>query len=86
MADNIMDAFLLYVGSDDEIREELDRRIMSWKGDKREITKHVLIPFAAEHGYIMTEEDVELYNGHENDGSEVPSFLFEEEGQPLSEH
>ena len=59
MADNIMDAFLLYVGSDDEIREELDRRIMSWKGEKREITKHVLIPFAAEHGYIMTEEDVE---------------------------
>lgn len=52
MVDNIMDAFLLYVGSDDEIREELDRRIMSWRGGgKREITKNVLIPFAAEHGY-----------------------------------
>ena len=59
------------------IHEELDRRIMSWQGDARDITREVLIPFAREHGYEMTEADVEYYNGHENDGSEVPSFLLE---------
>ena len=77
MADNLMDAFLIYVDSDDSVREELDRRIMSWKGDARDITREVFIPFAREHGYEMTEADVEYYNGHENDGSEVPSFLLE---------
>ncbi len=77
MADNLMDAFLIYVDSDDSVREELDRRIMSWQGDARDITREVLIPFAREHGYEMTEADVEYYNGHENDGSEVPSFLLE---------
>lgn len=77
MADNLMDAFLIYVDSDDSVREELDRRIMSWQGDARDITREVLIPFAHEHGYEMTEADVEYYNGHENDGSEVPSFLLE---------
>ena len=77
MADNLMDAFLIYVDSDDSVREELDRRIMSWQGDARDITREVLIPFAREHGYEMTEADVEYYNGHENDGREVPSFLLE---------
>lgn len=75
MADNIMDAFLLYVDENDDVRKELDRRIMEYKGGFSEITKNVLVPFAREHGYNMTVEDVEYYNGHICDGSEVPEHL-----------
>lgn len=75
MADNIMDAFLLYVDENDDVRKELDRRIMEYKGGSSEITKNVLVPFAREHGYNMTVEDVEYYNGHISDGSEVPEHL-----------
>ena len=75
MADNIMDAFLLMVDEDAAIREELDNRIMNYKGDPANITKEVLVPFARSLGYNMTEADVEYYNGHENDGSEVPEHL-----------
>ena len=75
MADNIMDAFLLYVDENDDVREELDRRIMEYKGGSSEITENVLMPFAREHGYNMTVEDVEYYNGHISDGSEVPEHL-----------
>lgn len=32
MADDIMDAFLLYVDSEDSVREELDKRIRDYKG------------------------------------------------------
>ena len=77
MADNIMDAFLLMVDENPEIREELDRRIRDYPGDPSEITGKVLVPYAVELGYDMTEADVEYYNGHESDGSEVPSFLLE---------
>lgn len=77
MADNIMDDFLLFVGSDDEVREELDSRIMNYPGEARLITRDVFIPYAKEHGYEISEEDVELYIGHRLDGSEVPSFLLE---------
>ncbi len=75
MADNIMDAFLLLVDEDDEVRKELDERIRSYEGDPADITRDVLIPYARSLGYDMTEADVELYNGHENDGSEVPEHL-----------
>lgn len=75
MADNIMDAFLLFVDENPEVREELDARIMNYPGDTRDITREVLVPFACSLGYNMTEEDVEYYNGHENDGSEVPEHL-----------
>lgn len=75
MADNIMDAFLLYVDENDEVRKELDRRIMEYEGASSEITENVLVPFAREHGYNMTVEDVEYYNGHIRDGSEVPEHL-----------
>lgn len=77
MADNIMDAFLLLVDENDDIRNELDKRIMSYKGDTSEITEHVLVPFARELGFDMTVEDVEYYNGHESNGSEVPEHLRE---------
>ena len=50
MADNIMDDFLLFVGSDDEVREELDSRIMNYPGEARLITRDVLIPYAKENG------------------------------------
>lgn len=79
MADSIMHAFLLFVDSDDDVRVELDERIRNYKGERKDITRDVLIPFAKEQGFSLTEEDVEYYNGHESDGSEVPSFLFEEE-------
>lgn len=79
MADDLMDAFLIYVDDNDSVREELDFRIRNYKGEKKNITREVLIPFAREHGFNMSEEDVEYYNGHENDGSEVPEFLFEED-------
>lgn len=79
MADDLMDAFLIYVDDNDSVREELDFRIRNYKGEKKTITRDVLIPFAREHGFNMSEEDVEYYNGHENDGSEVPEFLFEED-------
>ena len=75
MADNIMDAFLLMVDETPEVREELDRRIMSYEGEEANITRDVLLPFAASLGYNMTIEDVELYNGHESDGSEIPFHL-----------
>ena len=75
MADNIMDAFLLFVDENDEVRKELDRKIMEYRGDAADITKDVLVPFAREHGYNMTVEDVEYYNGHISDGSEVPEHL-----------
>ncbi len=75
MADNIMDAFLLMIDENDEAREELDRRIMEYLGDTSEITRNVLIPFARELGYMMTEADVDLYNGFVSDGSEVPEHL-----------
>ena len=75
MADNIMDAFLLMVDETPEVREELDRRILSYEGDEANITRDVLLPFAASLGYNMTIEDVELYNGHESDGSEIPFHL-----------
>ena len=77
MADNLMDAFLLQVDEDDSIRMELDRRIMDYAGDPALITRDVLVPFARELGYDMTVEDVEYYNGHANDGSEVPKHLLE---------
>lgn len=77
MADDIKDAFLLYVDSEDSVREELDKRIRDYKGERKLITRDVLIPLAKEHGFSITEEDVEYYIGHEVDGSEVPSFLFE---------
>ena len=79
MAEGIMHAFLLYLGSDDDVRLDLDERIRSYKGERRDITRDVLVPFANEHGFRLSEEDVEYYNGHKNDGSEVPLFLFEEE-------
>lgn len=79
MADSIMHAFLLFIDSDDDVRVELDERIRNYKGERKDITRDVLIPFAKEQGFALTEEDVEYYNGHESDGSEVPSFLFEEE-------
>lgn len=79
MADDLMDAFLIYVDDNDSVREELDFRIRNYKGEKKNITREVLIPFAREHGFNMSEEDVEYYNGHENDGSEVPEFLFKED-------
>ena len=79
MADDLMDAFLIYVDDNDSVREEFDFRIRNYKGEKKNITRDVLIPFAREHGFNMSEEDVEYYNGHENDGSEVPEFLFEED-------
>ena len=50
---------------------------MNYPGEARFITRDVLIPYAKEHGYEISEEDVELYIGHELDGSEVPSFLLE---------
>ena len=75
MADNIMDAFLLYVDENETVKDELDRRIMEYPGDTADITKNVLVPFAREHGYDMTVEDVEYYNGHISDGSEVPEHL-----------
>ena len=75
MADNIVDAFLLMIDENDEARKELDRRIMEYPGDTSEITKNVLIPFAAEYGYMITVEDVDLYNGFISDGSEVPEHL-----------
>ena len=75
MADNIMDAFLLWIDENDDARQALEERIISYPGAKEEITEKVLIPFAAEHGFIISMEDVELYNGHENDGSEVPPHL-----------
>ena len=75
MADNIMDAFLLYVDENQSVKEGLDERIMGYKGNPTFITRDVLIPYAAQYGFIITEEDVELYNGHENDGSEVPEHL-----------
>ena len=75
MADNIMDAFLLMVDETPEVREELDRRILSYEGEKANITRDVLLPFAASLGYNMTIEDVELHNGHESDGSEIPFHL-----------
>ena len=77
MADNLMDAFLLHVDEDDEVRRELDERIMNYKGDPRYITRDVLVPFARELGYQMTEADVEYYNGHISDGSEVPEHLLQ---------
>ena len=77
MADNIMDAFLLMLDENDDVREELDRRIMEYPGDDADITRDVLLPFAAEHGYTMTLSDVDLYNGFASDGSEVPGFLRE---------
>lgn len=79
MADDLMDAFLIYVDDNDSVREELDFRIRNYKGEKKNITRDVLVSFAREHGFNMSEEDVEYYNGHENDGSEVPEFLFEED-------
>lgn len=79
MADDLMDAFLIYVDDNDSVREELDSRIRNYKGEKKNITRDVLVPFAREHGFNMSEKDVEYYNGHENDGSEVPEFLFEED-------
>ena len=75
MADNTMDAFLLYVDENQSVKEGLDERIMGYKGNPAFITRDVLIPYAAQYGFIITEEDVELYNGHENDGSEVPEHL-----------
>ena len=63
MADNIMDAFLLMVDETPEVREELDRRILSYEGEEANITRDVLLPFAASLGYNMTIEDVELHNG-----------------------
>ncbi len=75
MADNIMDAFLLLVDEDSSVREELDRRIMEYEGETCDITKEVLVPYANELGFSITEKDVEIYNGHENDGSEVPEHL-----------
>ncbi len=77
MADNIMDAFLLMLDENDEARKELDKRIMEYPGDTSEITRNVLIPFAAEYGFMMTEADVDLYNGFTSDGSEVPEHLRE---------
>lgn len=77
MADNLMDAFLLYLDEDDEARKELDARIMDYPGSASDITRDVLIPFARELGYDMTEADVEYYNGHESDGSEVPEHLLQ---------
>lgn len=75
MADNIMDAFLLYVDENETVKDELDRRIMEYPGDTADITKNVLVPFAREHGFDMTIEDVEYYNDHIADGSEVPEHL-----------
>ena len=77
MADNLMDAFLLQVDEDDSIRMELDRRIMEFQGDPADITAEVLVPYARELGFMMTVEDVEYYNGHASDGSEVPPHLLE---------
>ena len=48
---------------------------MEYGGDPSCITRDVLVPFAREHGYDMTVEDVEYYNGHISDGSEVPEHL-----------
>ena len=77
MADNLMDAFLLLVDEDDSVRAELDRRIMEFQGDPADITAEVLVPYARELGFMMTVEDVEYYNGHASDGSEVPSHLLD---------
>ena len=81
MADNIMDAFLLFVDENDDVRIELDKRIQNYKGNPENITKDVLVPYARELGYNMTVEDVELYNGHESDGTEVPEHLLKTEEQ-----
>ena len=40
MADNIMDAFLLYVDENETVKNELDRRIMEYPGDTADITKN----------------------------------------------
>ena len=45
MADSIMHAFLLFVDSDDDVRVELDERIRNYKGERKDITRDVLIPF-----------------------------------------
>ena len=79
MADNIMDAFLLYVDENDDVRIELDKRIMEYPGNPEDITRDVFVPFAREHGYDMTEEDVDYYNANIADGSDVPRQLREEE-------
>ena len=79
MADNIVDAFLLMIDENDEARLELDRRIREYPGDRKDITREVFIPFATEHGYAMTEADVDLYNGFVSDGSEVPDFLRDDD-------
>ena len=77
MADNIMDAFLLYVDENDDVRKELDARILSYQGDPENITRDVFVPFAREHGYNMTEADVDYYNSNINDGSNIPQELRE---------
>lgn len=75
MADNIMDAFLLMVDENPAIKDELDRRLMGYEGNPEFITRDVLIPYAVSLGYNITEADVELYTGHENNGTEVPEHL-----------
>ena len=35
MADDLMDAFLIYVDDNDSVREELDSRIRNYKGEKK---------------------------------------------------
>ena len=75
MADNIMDAFLLYVDGNDDVRIELDKRIMEYPGNPEDITRDVFVPFAREHGYDMTEEDVDYYNANIADGSELANVI-----------
>ena len=81
MADNIMDAFLLMLDEDDEARAELDRRIIAYEGDPEDITREVLVPFAAEKGYRMTEEDVDFYNSSISDGSGAVGHLRGDDGE-----
>ena len=81
MADNIMDAFLLMLDEDDEARAELDRRIIAYEGDPEDITREVLVPFAAEKGYRMTEEDVDFYKSSISDGSGDVGHLRGDDGE-----
>ena len=52
---------------------------MEYPGNPEDITRDVFVPFAREHGYDMTEEDVDYYNANIADGSDVPRQLREKE-------
>ena len=79
-----MDAFLLWIDENDDARQALDERIISYPGAKEEITEKVLIPL--ENQADVAEMDHEITEGLEIIGVSTMEEVLRQALAPKDNH